>query len=91
MSPEQLLARIRHLSDQLDERLADPTRYYEGLTSNPKTRLSVHNSGGSQHTAILRPWELVVSLGFTHESNAIAFEHYLKSDSGRAFAKKHFV
>ena len=90
MSPEQLLARIRHLSDQLDERLADPTRYCEGLTSNPKTRLAVHNSGGSQ-PAILRPWELVVSLEFTRESNAIAFENYLKSDSGRAFAKKHSV
>jgi hypothetical protein len=34
---------------------------------------------------------LVVSLEFNSESSAIAFEKYLKSGSGRAFAKKHFV
>jgi predicted GIY-YIG superfamily endonuclease len=71
--------------------VSDGTRYYTGLTSNLTRRLAVHNSGGSQHTAILRPWELVVSLEFTRESSAIAFENYLKSGSGRAFAKKHFV
>jgi hypothetical protein len=27
---------------------------------------------------------------FTEKENAIAFEKYLKSHSGRAFAKKHF-
>lgn len=68
-----------------------PTRYYSGLTSNVERRLSVHNSGGSQYTAQLRPWELVVSIEFSNEASAVAFEGYLKSGSGRAFAKRHFV
>jgi hypothetical protein len=29
-------------------------------------------------------------IGFADEGRAIAFERYLKSGSGRAFAKKHF-
>lgn len=68
-----------------------PDRYYAGLTSDIVTRLATHNSGGSQHTSALRPWELVVSLEFSAESSAVAFEKYLKSGSGRAFAKRHFV
>jgi predicted GIY-YIG superfamily endonuclease len=69
----------------------DPNRYYTGITTDVATRLAVHNSGGSRHTCTLRPWQLVVSLEFNRESSAIAFEKYLKSGSGRAFAKKHFV
>jgi predicted GIY-YIG superfamily endonuclease len=68
-----------------------PDRYYVGLTSDIATRLAVHNSGGSQHTAKLRPWQLVVSLEFASEASAVAFEKYLKTGSGRAFAKRHFV
>ena len=66
-------------------------RYYSGLTCDVATRLDVHNSGGSQHTAGLRPWRLVVSLDFSSEPSAVAFEKYLKTGSGRAFAKRHFV
>lgn len=69
----------------------DPARYYEGVTSHVAVRLSVHNSGGSQHTARNRPWQLVVTLEFASESSALAFEKYLKTGSGRAFAKRHFV
>ena len=29
----------------------DPDRHFVGLTANVTTRLGVHNSGGSQHTA----------------------------------------
>jgi len=68
-----------------------PDRYYTGSTSDVATRLAVHNSGGSQHTAPLRPWRLVVSLEFATETSAIAFENYLKTGSGRAFAKRHFI
>ena len=68
-----------------------PDHYYVGLTSDIATRLASHNSDGSQHTSALRPWELVVSLEFSSESSAVTFEKYLKSGSGRAFAKRHFV
>jgi predicted GIY-YIG superfamily endonuclease len=71
--------------------LVDPIRYYVGRTSDVRRRLAVHNSGGSQHTATLRPWELVAAIEFTKESSAVAFEKYLKSGSGRSFAKRHFV
>jgi hypothetical protein len=39
----------------------------------------------------LRPWDLVAVIEFTNEASAVAFEKYLKSGSGRAFAKRHFV
>jgi putative endonuclease len=68
-----------------------PGRYYVGLTSDVLRRLATHNSGGSKHTQLLRPWELVVSLEFSSEASAVAFERYLKSGSGRAFAKRHFT
>jgi predicted GIY-YIG superfamily endonuclease len=66
-------------------------RPYTGVTGNVAERLGVHNSGGSRSTAPHRPWRLVVSLEFTNESVALAFERYLKTGSGRAFAKRHFV
>jgi putative endonuclease len=68
-----------------------PGRYYSGLTSDVASRLETHNTGGSRHTAALRPWRLVAVIEFTRETSAIAFEKYLKTGSGRAFAKRHFV
>ena len=65
-------------------------RHYVGLTSNVASRLGFHNAGLSRHTAKNRPWELVVSLEFGTEAQAVQFEKYLKSGSGRAFAKRHF-
>ena len=69
----------------------EPDRYYSGLTDDVQRRLAVHNSGGSTHTARLRPWKLVTSIEFDNIESARAFEKYLKSGSGRAFSKKHFV
>lgn len=63
---------------------------YVGITRDLKKRLTVHNSGGSVHTAQYKPWELVVYLGFKLEEKARRFEKYLKSGSGHAFAKKRF-
>ena len=68
-----------------------PDRYYTGLTDNVERRPAVHNSGGSIHTAPLRPWSLVAFTEFTNPESAVAFEEYLKSGSGRAFSKRHFV
>jgi len=67
-----------------------PDRYYTGLTTDVPRRLAVHNSGGSTHTAALRPWTLVAAVEFASSESAVAFERYLKSGSGRAFAKRHF-
>lgn len=71
--------------------VAHPSRYYSGVTSNVTARLAEHNSGRSAYTSTLRPWELVAAVEFSSEGSALAFERYLKSGSGRAFAKRHFV
>lgn len=64
---------------------------YVGITDNVNRRLEVHNSGGSSFTAPHRPWRLVVAVEFPTELRARQFERYLKTGSGRAFAKRHFV
>lgn len=68
----------------------NPDQTYVGYTTDLKQRLIVHNQGGSVHTAGYKPWELVIFLGFKNQSKAIAFEKYLKSGSGRSFAKNRF-
>ena len=65
-------------------------RFYTGVTSDVPARINWHNAGRCHHTAQYRPWELVVAVEFASEDRALAFERYLKSGSGRAFAKRHF-
>jgi len=60
--------------------------FYTGITDNLDARLSNHNSGEVTHTSKFRPWRLKSYVAFTDEARAIAFEKYLKSGSGRAFA-----
>lgn len=67
---------------------SDPDRYYVGLTSDLRARLKKHNAGEVPHTSKFTPWELKTYVAFSDEQQAIAFEKYLKSASGRAFAKK---
>jgi predicted GIY-YIG superfamily endonuclease len=65
-------------------------RFYVGLTSDVAGRVGDHNTGQYPHTARGRPWRLHVFIAFSDEQRAIRFERYLKSGSGRAFAKRHF-
>ena len=65
-------------------------RFYVGLTSDVRARVSHHNSGRCPHTASRKPWHLHIAIEFPDEVPAIRFERYLKSGSGRAFAKRHF-
>jgi putative endonuclease len=67
--------------------IADNDRFYSGITSDLRARLSKHNSGSVTHTSKHRPWRLKPYVAFTNEACASAFEKYLKSGSGRAFAK----
>ena len=64
-------------------------RYYVGVTDDLKARLSRHNAGEVAHTAKYVPWTLKTYIAFSDETKAFAFEKYLKSGSGRAFAKRH--
>ena len=65
-----------------------PDRVYIGFTADLKKRMRAHNAGQSVHTAQYKPWKLVTYLAFTNEDKARAFEKYLKSHSGMAFASK---
>ncbi len=69
---------------------SESDRYYVGSSVDPARRLEEHNAGKSIHTNKHRPWRLSVSIGFADVSKSLSFERYLKSGSGRAFAKKHF-
>ena len=72
-------------------RNGDPNpRFYVGLTSDVREQLDDHNSGRYPTTARHRPWQLHVVVVFPDEARAIRFERYLKSGSGREFAKRHF-
>ncbi len=64
--------------------------YYVGLTSNTANRLDAHNAGRSPHTREHRPWRTLVVIEFDEEPPATAFERYLKTGSGREFARRHF-
>lgn len=68
----------------------DPARHYVGVTAEVESRLEWHNHGPSGSTVLHRPWSLVISIEFQTEQEAVRFEKYLKSGSGRAFAKRHF-
>jgi putative endonuclease len=64
--------------------------YYTGFTTKLEERLSKHNNGEVPHTSKYKPWFVKNYIAFTDKDKALAFEKYLKSHSGRAFAKKHF-
>ena len=59
-----------------------------GVTDELRARLVRHNSGQVSHTSKYAPWRIKTYVGFIDEAQALAFERYLKSASGRAFARK---
>jgi len=67
---------------------AEPPHFYTGFTEELEARLGHHNSGGDPHAAKHRPWRIKTAVAFTDREQTLAFERYLKSPSGRAFAKK---
>jgi len=69
--------------------IACADQYYVGLTKDFENRLKNHNAGKSKHTKKHLPWEIVSIHGFPDRDLAADFEKYLKSGSGRAFAKRH--
>lgn len=67
-----------------------PVHRYIGVTSDLKTRLAEHNAGRSPHTSKFMPWRLAAYIAFSSRAQAEAFEAYLKSGSGHAFANRRF-
>jgi putative endonuclease len=68
----------------------DAEHFYVGVTDDLRARLAKHNAREVPHTSKYGPWRLRTYVAFSDENLAVAFERYLKSGSGRAFAKKHF-
>ncbi|MEI6787528.1 MAG: GIY-YIG nuclease family protein [bacterium] len=67
-----------------------PDTHYTGITTDLAERLERHNLGRCPHTSKYRPWRIETCIAFTDEAKAVAFESYLKSGSGREFARRHF-
>ena len=63
-------------------------RFYIGFTEDLDSRLKAHNTGGCDHTSKYKPWRVKTAVAFHDGQKALDFEKYLKSASGRAFAKK---
>ena len=68
-----------------------PDQTYVGFTEDLRQRLTTHNQGGSPHTAKFTPWQLEFYCAFRSKAKALAFERYLKSHSGKAFASKRLL
>ena len=68
-----------------------PKQTYIGYTSDLRKRLKKHNQGLSKHTSKICPWVLIFYAAFPKKQRALEFEEYLKSHSGKAFAKKRLV
>ena len=76
---------VYELVSQRDESIR-----YRGITRDLKARLRKHNTGGSLHTAKYRSWYIEVAVAFRSEAKARRFERYLKTGSGREFARRDF-
>ncbi|MBE6376912.1 MAG: GIY-YIG nuclease family protein [Lentisphaerae bacterium] len=74
-------ANFRYVYILVDE--ATGNHFYIGCTEDLKASLE-------KHTSKFRPWKVETYIAFESEEKSTAFEHYLKSGSGHAFAKRHF-
>ncbi len=68
----------------------DTDKHDIGYTTDLRKRIQKHNNGEVPHTSKYLPWKIKTVVAFTDKSKALKIEKYLKSHSGRAFAKKHF-
>ncbi|HCN84644.1 MAG TPA: excinuclease ABC subunit C [Sphingobacteriaceae bacterium] len=66
-------------------------KHYVGCTANIKKRYARHSKGCVTSTKPFLPLKLIWCCSFRDRYKAYAFERYLKSGSGRAFASKHLL
>ena len=64
--------------------------HYSGVTRNLSARLAEHNRSKCPHTAKRTPWKIETAVAFRSETKARRSERYLKTGSGREFARRHF-
>jgi len=68
----------------------DKERHYMGVTQILSDRVKQHNPGKCSATAAFRPRTVKTAIAFKTKGKATAFERYLKTGSGREFARRHF-
>jgi len=68
-----------------------PQKRYVGISADVEARLRAHNAGQNRSTAPWKPWLTDITIEFRTEHLAVRFEKFLKSGSGHAFARRHFV
>ena len=66
-------------------------RFYIGCTDNLKDRMKRHKKGHVEATKNRLPVKIHCYFAFKNKYTAFNFEKYLKSGSGRAFTKRHFI
>jgi putative endonuclease len=66
----------------------NPSKTYIGFTRDLRKRLEDHNQGKNTSTTSNTPWEVETYLAFSDKQQALRFETYLKSHSGKAFSNK---
>lgn len=60
----------------------DQGRHYIGITTDPKRRLSEHNSGSTRSTRPFKPWKLIYYEEANSRQEACRREWYLKHPVG---------
>ncbi|MDP4223512.1 MAG: GIY-YIG nuclease family protein [Bacteroidota bacterium] len=65
--------------------------FYTGCTSDLEDRLRRNSKGENLYTKDRLPIILVYYSAFQNKYKAYEFEKYLKSGSGKAFARKRFL
>lgn len=65
--------------------------YYAGSSDNLQTRIKDHNEGKNISTKPFRPVKLIYYCAFPTKNQAIKFEMYLKTGSGKAFRNKRLI
>ena len=64
---------------------------YTGCTADLKARFVRHEKGQVPATAARLPVALMFYCAFDDKYKAFEFERYLKTGSGKAFGRKHFL
>ena len=70
--------------------VATGQRHYTGVTQDLQERLIYHNSGHVPHTSKYAPWYIETAIAFRDKQKAYAYERYLKTGAGRAYATRLF-